>query len=218
MRTVPIIVKNGNKRLHVNCLLDEGSDTSYVNEDVIEALGLHGAKTEINVKVANDETIRFMSSTFEIGIESMDGQVDTAITAQSSKKICGEMKPVNWIKIKQNWHHLKQIHFPKLAPGRKVDILLGADHQELMYSMKEVVGEHGQPSARLCPRGWTAIGKINGTESTGSHHTGFHHTFRSQQKEHQNKGHHTKINLDEMLKQFWDLESIGIISKETSRG
>ena len=53
MQTVPVIVKNGNKRLHVNCLLDEGSDTSYVNDDLIEALGLHGAKTEINLKVAN---------------------------------------------------------------------------------------------------------------------------------------------------------------------
>ncbi|CAB3990844.1 Hypothetical predicted protein, partial [Paramuricea clavata] len=36
-----------------------------------------------------------------------------------------------------------------------------ADHHELMYSMKEVVGEHGQPSARLCPLGWTAVGKVN---------------------------------------------------------
>lgn len=77
LRTVPIVVKYGNKRLHVNCLLDEGSDTSYVNEDVIEALGLHGAKTEINVKVANDETFHFMSSTFDIDIES---RVDTTIT------------------------------------------------------------------------------------------------------------------------------------------
>ncbi|CAB3991157.1 Hypothetical predicted protein [Paramuricea clavata] len=161
LRTVPVIVKNGNKRIPVNCLLDEGSDTSYINEDVIEALGLHGAKTEINVKVANDETVTFMSSTFDVGLESTDGRVDTTITVQSSKKICGGMKPVNWIKIKHNWQHLQKIYFPKLVTGRRVDILLGADHHELMYSMKEVVGEHGQPSARLCPLGWTAVGKVN---------------------------------------------------------
>jgi hypothetical protein len=58
-----------------------------------------------------------------------------------------------------------------------VDILLGADHHELMYSMKEVVGEQGQPSARLCPLGWTAVGKVNGTESNGSNQTDFHHTY-----------------------------------------
>ena len=215
LRTVPVIVKNGNKKLHVNCLLDEGSDRSYVNEDVIEALGLRGVKTEINVKVANDETISFMSSTFDICLESMDGRVDTTITAQSSKKICGGMKPVNWIKVKHNWQHLKNIYFPTLAAGRRVDILLGADHHELMYSMKEIVGEQGQPSARLCPLGWTAVGKVNGVACKESHHTGFHHTFRLHHDKLQAETFQTDRNLDEMLKQFWELESVGITHKES---
>ena len=102
LRTAPVIVKHGNKRILVNCLLDEGSDTSYTNTYYVEALGLHGAKIEINVKVANDETVTFMSSTFVVGLERNDGRVDTTITAQSSKKICGCMKPVNWIKTKHN--------------------------------------------------------------------------------------------------------------------
>ena len=89
LRTVPVVLKNGDKKIHVNCLLDEGSDTTYVNEDVVEALGLQGSKTKIEVKVANDETVSFMSSTFQIGLESMDGRVDTEIIAQTSKKICG---------------------------------------------------------------------------------------------------------------------------------
>jgi hypothetical protein len=147
LRTVPVVLKNGDKKIHVNCLLDEGSDTTYVNEDVVEALGLQGSKIE--VKVANDETVSFMSSTFQIGLESMDGRVDTEIIAQTSKKICGGMKPVNWIKLKHNWEHLSKIHFPKLAPGRSIDILLGADHHELMYSMKEIPGKSDQPSTRL---------------------------------------------------------------------
>ena len=66
----------------MNCLLDEGSDTTYVNDDVVEALGLQGSKTKIEVKVANDEIVSFMSSTFQIGLESIDGQVDTEIIAQ----------------------------------------------------------------------------------------------------------------------------------------
>ena len=76
LRTVPIILKNGNRRVTVNCLLDEGSDTTYVNEDVINELGLTGEKEPITVKVANDQTIRFMSGTLEIGLESTDGRVD----------------------------------------------------------------------------------------------------------------------------------------------
>ena len=107
-------MKKREQEITCDCLLDEGSDTSYVNEDVVEALGLQGTKTKLSVKVANDETISFMSSTFEIGLESMDGRVNTGITVQSSKTICGGMKPVNWIQMKHNWQHLKNI--PQIIP------------------------------------------------------------------------------------------------------
>ena len=99
LRTVPITLKNGNRRVTVNCLLDEGSDTTYVNEDVVNELGLTGEKEPITVKVANDQTIRFMSGTLEIGLESTDGRVDTKITAKTSTKICGGLRAINWIKI-----------------------------------------------------------------------------------------------------------------------
>ena len=45
LRTVPAILKHGKKRILVNCFLDEGSDTTYVNEDVVEELGVKGRKS-----------------------------------------------------------------------------------------------------------------------------------------------------------------------------
>ena len=36
VRTVPVILKHGAKQLQVDCFLDEGSDMTYVNEDVVE--------------------------------------------------------------------------------------------------------------------------------------------------------------------------------------
>jgi len=160
LRTVPIILKNGNRRVTVNCLLDEGSDTTYVNEDVVNELGLTGEKEPITVKVANDQTIRFMSGTLEIGLESTDGRVDTKITAKTSTKICGGLRAVNWIKIQDRWNHLRGILFPSLTERNRIDVLLGADHYELMYSMKELTGGPNEPCTRLCPLGWTAIGRF----------------------------------------------------------
>ena len=69
LKTVPVILKHGRKRLLVNCFLDEGSDTSYVNEDVAEELGFHGAKEPVTISVANDQRVSMMSATFEIGLE-----------------------------------------------------------------------------------------------------------------------------------------------------
>ena len=54
LQTVPLILRNGNIRLLVNCFLDEGSDTTYINEDVVEELGVKGQKNAITVNVAND--------------------------------------------------------------------------------------------------------------------------------------------------------------------
>jgi len=38
LRTVPVILKHGERCLQVSCFLDEGSDASYVNEDVVEEI------------------------------------------------------------------------------------------------------------------------------------------------------------------------------------
>ena len=151
LRTVPVILKYGNRRVFVNCPLDEGSDTTYVNEDVINEIGLTGKKEPITVNIANDQTICFMSGTFEIGLESTDGRVDTNIIAKTSNKICGGLKAVNWINIQDRWNHLRGIPFPRLAKGNRIDVLLRADHYELTYSMKEVSGAPNEPCARLCP-------------------------------------------------------------------
>lgn len=40
LQMVPLILKNGNKSLLVNRFLDEGSDTTYINEDVVEEMGV----------------------------------------------------------------------------------------------------------------------------------------------------------------------------------
>ena len=196
----------------VNCLLDEGSDTTYVNEDVIHKLGLTGEKEPITVKVANDQTLRFMSSSFEIGLESTDGRVDTKITAKTSNKICGGLKALNCVKIQDRWHHLTGILFPRLAKGSRINVLLGADHYELMYSMKEVTGGPNKPCARLCPLGWTPIGKIQSLDTRESHYTGFHCTFRLQiERREPTLPERDTLELNYLLERFWDLESVGII-------
>ena len=42
--TIPILLKNGSRKVLVNCLLDEGSNTTYINEDIVQELGLTSEK------------------------------------------------------------------------------------------------------------------------------------------------------------------------------
>ena len=48
-----------------------------------------------------------MAATLGIGLESVDGKVDTTIVVKTSNKICGGMKPTDWVTMKQQWNHLK---------------------------------------------------------------------------------------------------------------
>ena len=52
------------------------------------------------MNVANDQQVSFPSMTFANGLESVDGIVGAKIIAQTSEKICGDMKAVDWVKIK----------------------------------------------------------------------------------------------------------------------
>ena len=122
LRTVPVILKHGERRLQVNCFLDEGSDTSYANEDVVEELGLDGRKEKVIINVANGHKVNLMSATMEIGLESLDGRVYTVIVAKTSKNMCGRMKPTNWPQIKDQWKHLRDIPSPKL--GKRTFLLV----------------------------------------------------------------------------------------------
>ena len=145
-----------------------------------------------------------MSATMEIGLESPDGWVDTVIVAKTSNNICGGMKPTNWLQIKDQWKHLRDIPFPKLGKRSKIDVLIGSDYYNLLFPMKEVRGGDNEPSARLCPLGWTAIGTIGTSEGLGTSNTGYLNTYRIRQSE------FSDGDLNYLLKQFWSLEAIGI--------
>ena len=112
----------------------------------------------------------------EIGLESRDGQVDTVIVAETSNNICGGMKPTNWLQIKDQWKHLRDIPFPKLGKRSKIDVLIGSDYYNLLFPMKEVRGGDNEPSARLCPSRWTANGTIGTSEGLETSNTGYLNT------------------------------------------
>ena len=94
-----------------------------------------------------------MSATLEIGLESLDGRVDTIIVAKTSNNICSGMKPINYLQIKDRWKHLSEIPFPKLGKRSKIDVLIGSDHYNLLFPMEEVRGSDNEPSVRLFPLG-----------------------------------------------------------------
>ena len=42
LRTIPVYLRNGNRKIKVNALLDDASTKTYINSDVAAELGLQG--------------------------------------------------------------------------------------------------------------------------------------------------------------------------------
>ena len=189
----------------MNGFLHEGSNTTYVNEDVIETLGIRN----------HHQKVRLMAATLEIGLESVDGKVNITIMVKTSDKICGGMKPTDWVTMKQQWNHLKDIPFPHLAEKGVIDVLLRSGYYHLMFPMQEIRGEEDEPVARLCPLGWIAIGRIGKSKhprGTACANTGYIHTFRSEILS-PDIVNTSAEGLNITFKRFWDLEIVGIVKQ-----
>ena len=104
LRTIPVILKNGCRRLKVNALLDDASTQTYVNEDVAAELGLNSTFETIQVNLLNGECMSFQTMPVNFGLESVNGDVDIRVKALTAKRVTGNMKVIQW---SQHGHNMQ---------------------------------------------------------------------------------------------------------------
>ena len=200
LRTVPVILRNGEQSLKINALLDDASTKSYINADVATELGLQGRTEKITVNVLNGQVEAFETKPVNVELRSITGNVSTMVSACTVDRVTGKMPVVEWNKFKQQWSHLRNIDFPTSATRPIVDMLLGLDCADLLYAIQEVRGKPGEPIARLTPLGWTCIGNT-GPTSQEVCHTNFAYTYFAKNQ--------TEIEqINSTLKQFWEIENV----------
>ena len=108
LRTVPVVVKNGGRRLVLNALLDDASTKTYINDDAAAELGLEGTMQTITVNVLNGGEDSFQTM-------PVDGRTNVRISAYPATRVTGNMRPVNWKVQAAKWEHLQGINSPILV-------------------------------------------------------------------------------------------------------
>ena len=163
LRTVPVILKNGNRRIELNALLDDASTRTYLNSNVAAQLGLQGEYQRVSVNVLNGRVEAFKTMPVELEVESVDGQFTRKISALTTDRVTGNLRIIDWRKESNKWKHLQGIAFPKQSTARPIiDILIGIDCLDLHYSYEDIQRFPGDPIARRTPLGWTCIGNPDG--------------------------------------------------------
>ena len=79
LRTVPVILKNGERSLKINALLDDASTKSYINADVAAELGLQGRTQKMTVNVLNGQVETFETKPINVELTSITGNVSTMV-------------------------------------------------------------------------------------------------------------------------------------------
>ena len=167
LRTIPVFLENGERRIKINALLDDGSTKTYINSDVSHELGVSGEQNTIAVGVLGGMKSFIKGESVELTLLSINGSVRHQISAQTTTNVTGYMKATEWHRESRNWSHLQNINFPQPAKKKTVDLLIGSDHIALHTALKEILGEPGEPIARLTPLGWTCVGRVNPTSLIG---------------------------------------------------
>ena len=151
------------------------------------------------MNVLNGQTETFETTSVEVELESLDGNVKTTISAFTAERVTGNMKVIDWGKYAAKCTHFKGIQFANPAIRPIVDLLIGVDYAELHYSFKDVRGQPGEPVARLTPLGWTCTGTVS--ELKGSYHqSSLAHTYFVREQS-------DTEEISSLLRQFWEIEN-----------
>ena len=143
LRTVPVILINGDRCRTVNALLDDASTKTYVNADVAAKLGLTGQSEQVTVNVLNGQARTFESKPVNIELKSVKGDVRMKVSAYTTTWVTGNMAVADWNSYKIRWPHLRNIDFPRSETRPMVDILIGLDCADLHCALQEVRGRAG---------------------------------------------------------------------------
>ena len=198
LRTVPIILKNGDRSLKVNALLDEASTKTYLNADVAAELGLQGRTETVTVNVLNGQIETFGTKPVSSELLSVDRKVNMNVTTYTANRVTGDMPVIHWNEYSSKWPYLRKIDFPVPAKKPVVDVLIGLDCLDLHCATEEVRGRPGEPVARLTSLGWTCIGNPYASE-TPRLQTHFACTYFV-------RGQSKIEELNSNLKRFWEIE------------
>lgn len=200
LRTVPVILKNGDRSLTLNALLDDASTKTYINADVAADLGLKGKTEKVTVNVYNGQVETFETRPVNVELKSVSGNVSVKVSAYTANRVTGNMTVVDWNKYRAQWPHLKNVNFQQSATRPIVDILIGLDCADLHYALEEIRGRPGEPVARHTPLGWTCIGKPEPSYKNVLQ-TNFAYTYFV-------KDVSEIEQLNQNLKKFWEIESV----------
>ncbi|KAJ8947181.1 hypothetical protein NQ317_019605 [Molorchus minor] len=194
LATAMVSVKDSQGRYKkYRALLDSASQASFISNSAAKALGITRSPSCIPIQGLNSMTSSSGLGTVVCCIRPHSDvnptfEVEMLVVAS----VCEKVPPTRV--CVQSLKHIKNIPLadPQCGDPGKIDILLGADIFGHVLKPGLITGEGGEPSAVNTVFGWVLMGKVDSSGGTSVS------TFFTS----------IDVSLDQMVKQFWELEQV----------
>lgn len=199
---VDLEADNGH-RVTVRALIDQGSDTTFVTENVAQQLrlprhtvhvpitGMGGTSAGVAKSRVNLSVLSRMSNTFRLPVQAL---VFSKLT---------NLLPSHQVQWK-DWTHLRDLQLadPNFDQPARIDVLFGADIYGQILRPGLRFGPAGTPIAQQTSLGWILSGLVSDIEQSFQADRPSVTSLHCQQNRH----------LSDQLRQFWDLDEVPVAS------
>ncbi|XP_028413524.1 uncharacterized protein LOC114536361 [Dendronephthya gigantea] len=205
LQTATAVATNvdGSKSSKVKILFDSGSQRSYITEGLKSRLNLEPRKTEtLHLNTFGERSYRKQKCEVSPLVLRSNKNEDVIISALSFPVICSPL--ITKIEVDQ-YPHLQGLQLADSSDSNdSIDVLIGSDHYWDLVEGDTVRGEFG-PVAIDSKFGWLLSGPTNNDSFNEICTTNLVILGSSD-----NQSETTQDPLVDMLRKFWETESIGI--------
>ncbi|KAG1683753.1 Zinc finger SWIM domain-containing protein 3 [Nymphon striatum] len=200
LQTSTVHISNQNETLLVRCLMDSGSQRTYITKDIADRLSLtpirheyisletFGGNTTVPSQIAVVKIV--LNSRFHSKKYILEALVIDKISDSSFKTI-----PNDFLNYYKQLMHINELADSPEYSHMGIDVLIGIDYYWTIVGTHVLKGPHGMPSAVSSTFGWL----ISGPNPLDTEHQPVS-SFR--------------VSIVDAVAKFWELESIGVSASD----
>ena len=192
MQILPVTLKHSNKTVTVDALLDNGSDSTIISENVAQYLGLQGEERQVEIKSALSKTVHFNTKMVSFEIVTDNGNSNMKINANTASHLDVPTVKYDGNEIKNQYQHLRDIPFCDINDDN-VGLLTGTNDADSLIQREFRVGDQGDPIAVKTALGWVLVG---GSKPIIKNSISCNSLLNT-----------TLESLNQNVKQFWQIDS-----------
>ena len=170
LMTVPVRVSRGTKEVYTNALFDSGSQKSFCELSLAEALNVEGPVSRIPVQTLSSgvqgKVIEGMVVSLSVSSLCKDETIELS-EVLTVEKIPIEAAELMSEETLRKFDHLHDLSFPELK-DKTVGLLIGIDTPAALRPLDCRFGEDGGPEAVRTPLGWVLYGPAESSSLKGN--------------------------------------------------